>query len=296
MTEGFVFPELRPDGFVIGERTDLTNEQYHAGAGISSSGLKKALVSPLHYHDYYHLGGRDEGDGERSTALVEGSLFHSLTLEPDKVRDEYLIHDDLPDGRTKEGKAAREELRAKGEGKTLVSRSSFERITQMAKRARQHKIIDNLLTGGIAEHSIYWVDQTTGLLCKARPDYLIKDKRVIVDLKSTINAGDEDCSKHIFAFNYHVSAAWYLMGATAVYGEPYADFILAFQEKTRPFAINPFLVDQDTITLGMRLCQKGLKAIHAGIQSDFWPGYSNKIRPISLPRYAKASILKTLDR
>lgn len=290
--------EIPPAGFVIGERADLDNKAYHAGPGISSSALKLALVSPLHYHDYYHLGGREEAEAEqadRAAAFSEGSLFHSLVLEPNTVEGRYLIHDDLPDGRTKEGKAAREALRAEvaATKKEPISKEAFTRISEMAGRARSFPMVDALLRGGVAERSIFWIDEETGLLCKARPDYLLLDKGIITDLKSAADAADDQCSRHLFDFDYFVSAAWYLHGASKVYNRPFGDFVLLFQEKRRPFAPNIFQVDQEAINAGHLLCRKAIRTIHACIQSGKWPGYSDKIRPLALPPWALKKIKDT---
>ena len=54
MTAQFLYPDK--DGVLVAHDVgmlDLTNEQYHAGPGISKSKLDAIAISPLNYWDQY---------------------------------------------------------------------------------------------------------------------------------------------------------------------------------------------------------------------------------------------------
>src|SRR5690349_3941280 len=73
---------------------------YHAGPGISSTGIKEILKSPAHYKAY--LEGQEDTDAFRL-----GRLVHMRLLEPEAYVDSVVISPQV-DARTKEGKAIRD--------------------------------------------------------------------------------------------------------------------------------------------------------------------------------------------
>lgn len=82
-----------PAYFEPGRYADLPNSVYHGANGISSTMLKDARVSLLYYH------GRHVAKTivkENSAALSFGSLVHTLTLQPEKLADEFNIEPILP--------------------------------------------------------------------------------------------------------------------------------------------------------------------------------------------------------
>jgi len=84
-----------PAYFEPGRYVDLPNSVYHGANGISSTMLKDARVSLLYYH------GRHVAKTivkENSAALSFGSLVHTLTLQPEKLADEFNIEPILPPG------------------------------------------------------------------------------------------------------------------------------------------------------------------------------------------------------
>jgi len=61
---------------------DLTNEEYHAGEGLSSSALKVILRSAAHYNC-------PRVDRPKSKALTLGTAVHTAVLEPDEYVRNY---------------------------------------------------------------------------------------------------------------------------------------------------------------------------------------------------------------
>lgn len=74
----------------------------------------------------------------------------------------------------------------------------------------------------------------TGVLCKAKADYLNVEKGLIVDLKTTSNLANELCFRRTTAqFQYHLSAAFYQDGFQQATGKRLDFFIVAI-ESFRP--------------------------------------------------------------
>ena len=77
------------------------NKEYHASAPLSKSRLWEMRRSPQWFKF------REEHPDETKTeALITGSAFHKLVLEPDGFCDEFTVLHEDTDRRTKEGKKA----------------------------------------------------------------------------------------------------------------------------------------------------------------------------------------------
>ncbi|EAN4679326.1 exodeoxyribonuclease [Salmonella enterica] len=88
-------PATVPAYFEPGRYEGIPNKVYHGANGISSSMIKDARVSLMYYHGR-HVGRTIER--EETDALFFGTLVHSLTLEPEKFDDEYVVFPGVPMG------------------------------------------------------------------------------------------------------------------------------------------------------------------------------------------------------
>ena len=77
------------------------NKEYHASAPLSKSRLWEMRRSPQWFK--YKEKHRDE---VKTDALLTGSAFHKLVLDPDGFCDEFAVLPEGIDRRTKDGKAA----------------------------------------------------------------------------------------------------------------------------------------------------------------------------------------------
>ena len=264
--------------------TSLSNGAYHASAGISKSGLALMRKTPAHYAAKYIY---DRVDDEPSKAMVIGSAFHTLVLEPDKFSREYATAPKV-DKRTKAGKAEFEQFSLENAGKTLIDREDLDTITEMSRSIRAHTGASSLLElAGIAEESFYWIDEQTGHLCKCRSDWRIPDMRVIVDLKSTDDASPEGFARSIYKYTYHIQAAWYMGGISQTLADPHRTFIFIAVEKTAPYAVACYKLDADSIDMGRREADSLMRQYAWCKEHDIWPAYPDEIQEILLPRWAQ---------
>lgn len=275
---------------------DIPNETYHATHWAVSSSMLKTLVTqtPAHYWAKYLDPDRDPPAQKEEWSL--GSLFHSLVLEPDRdpARD-FILYEPV-DRRTKVGKAKWAELMEEVEGssKQLLSTEGWETAHSMALAARKTPLIDRMFSGGKAEVTIIWRDPGTGLILKARPDYIMPMK-AIADLKSCISAAPEDVAKAIYNWRYDIQNVHYIEGYEAAIGEPPQGFAFAFMEKSKPYAAAPYVLDGETLQLAKRAWLKALELLLRCMEQSQWPGYPEEITVVGAPEWAKRKMRESID-
>lgn len=259
----------------------ISNSQYHAGPGLSSSALKKLLLSGAHYQASLAR------PLEQTKEMVLGSLVHSLILEPEKVEQEYFIGE----FNVRRGKEYENALREAGT-RTVVSKEDFERAMALVEAFRIQALDHPDLNGtteellkGDKEHSYYWEDRSTGILCKCRPDN-ITPSGILVDVKSTKNAGFDSFQKDIVTYGYYLSAAFYLRGVEAVTGIAPKSFVIIAIETEAPFLVQIYKFGPLALEIGARHVNQALETFAEGVSTEIWQGYPKKVIELELPNWA----------
>ena len=258
---------------------NISNQDYHAGAGVSSSDLKYLLKSPLHYKYY------KSSPHEETPSMKLGTAVHTAVLEPERFLTDYLRAPEL-DKRTKAGKE--EWARLESSGKIILSNDDYQKVLDMSNNVLNHKLAGNLFKGGEAETSYYW-QQPVGLneiLCKCRPDYIkpLKGGDLILDLKTTRNGSYNAFRRQAFyELNYQISAAHYLTGYKAVTGREAQAFIFVTVENEPPYAVSIFRADTQFVIYGEMQCEQLYELYFNCASQDDWPGYPDEIQDLDLP-------------
>jgi exodeoxyribonuclease VIII len=264
---------------------DLTIEQYHNGPGISRSGIEAFKKSPLHYwHEYLNPDKEPEDKPEiitKQNALEFGNALHSYILEPQEFDKRYMVFE-KGDGRTKEGKAANELAKSLQNGRQLLCTKAFKQILDMERSLNNHPTAKNLISGGVYEKSLFWIDSDTGILCKARPDIWLSN--MIGDLKTTRSAAYKDFQRDIYGYGYHIQAGMISEALWALQGVNMMNFIYVPLEKEAPYASAVYKLDENAVNKGREEFKKILFEIKECMLSDTWPSYSDAT--IDLPAYA----------
>jgi len=250
----------------------LSNEQYHADPAVSASHLHAIAKSPQHYWSRFLDPQRQPV--EPTAAMRLGSLVHCAVLEPEELHKRYAVC--LPRN-TKAGKEMALELDAKGI--EAVTGSDMDLALAMAVSVRSHPVAAELLSVGLAEQSVWWDDAATGLRCKCRPDWI--NGLTIVDLKTTTDASGDTFARSVAQYRYHVQQAHYLQSHIA------DRFIFLAVEKHFPYAVGVYELDADAVAVGEQLRQSNLQAIANCKDAQAWPGYTDQIQTLSLPRWAQ---------
>jgi len=260
-----------------GRYADITLDQYHNECGgWSKSNLDKVHRSMAHYL----LKEKEETD-----SLSFGAAFHCAVLTPDLFDSEYVVAPKC-DMRTKIGKEAMAAFEAENRGKLFISESDFTAINRMTIAILDHPIAKDLFVGGDAEHSFFWHDEDTGLLCKNRPDYLRKDG-ICIDIKSTKNASYDEFKWDVKKYRYHVQNAYFVDGLAAN-GIEVKEFLFCAVESVPPYNVNVFTIDETSVSAGRAEYKEDLKTINKYYNTDEksrWAGYSPKVQVVSVPMW-----------
>lgn len=264
--------------------TNISNEEYHKGGGLSSSGLKLLTKSPAHYRVHRSI---------ETAAMIRGTAAHCAVFEPERFEQEYTVEPEV-NKRTKAGQAEIAALALTG--KIVLSRKDYADVLGMAEAVKNHSLAYALTTGGVAEQSVYWkqkveygVDNETKILCKCRPDYVksLKDDYVIVDLKTTTDARTGYFPRKAYwDYGYHISAAHYITGMTEAVGTPPREFIFVAVESEPPYGVIVYRASRLFVNSGIEENDRLYKLYASCLRSDEWPCYASVIHDMELPRGA----------
>lgn len=202
----------------------LDEDEYHAAAALSNSGIKNLLTSPMDFWARCPWLNPDFEPEEKNcwdigkaydARITEGEsafyMKYAPALEPDDypnaLRSANDLRQALADLGEKRGGSKPELIdrliaadsnmatavwdimlddHAKyHKGKTLLSRELITKIEISAAMIEKHPQLCRAFTGGYPQVSIFWADRDSGCPMKMRADYL--KTRAIVDLKTFSN-------------------------------------------------------------------------------------------------------------
>lgn len=264
---------------------ELSLEDYHRdivpGGSLSSSGARKLLdpgcPSQFDYDRKHPQGPKKE--------FEIGSAAHKLVLG----EGPELRRIDVADWRAKGAQAAGAEARA--EGAIPLKRDDYDQVHAMADALRRHSTASSLFdpTGGEPEKSLYWQDGETGVICRARPDWLPHPgpgRLIVPDYKTAAKVDRKSIQKAIRDRNYHAQAAWYLEGARHVgLCDDKAVFLLVFQVKAPPYHVVVVQVDALDLRIGHAKNQVARAIYRECAESGHWPAYGDDIEIVSQPEF-----------
>jgi exodeoxyribonuclease VIII len=265
----------------------MENADYHALTSVvSKSHLDLVARSPLHYWARYVDPKRVEP--EPTAAMLLGTAVHTLVLEADQFADRYVAAPEGIDRRYKAGKELFAEWEAQAAGRTVLTKADADLIQAMGRAVHGHPAAAYLLgLPGKAETTHMWTDEATGLECKCRPDWLLDDSSLIVDLKTTEDASPAGFSKSIANFRYHVQASWYLDGLERATGRRPEQFVFCVVEKRPPHAVAVYAADAEMVAAGQVTAARDMLLLAECRDADYWPAYSDQIETISLPAWMR---------
>lgn len=245
----------------------MTIKEYHKADGLSKTMMDQLAKSPAHLKSYM------EEEQKETEAMILGQVFHTLVLEPNKFEKEFAIAPEV-DKRTVQGKLEYGYFCQANEDKTIITRSQFDQVMKWVDAVRKHPVAKKLLSGkGENEVSIFWVDEETGEVCKARPDR-IKDG-YIIDLKTAVSAQPDEFQKNAYRLGYHRQAAWFEDAYRHTLGEP-KGFKFIVVEKTAPYCVMVYIADDFSKEIAAIENRKLLNTYHECKESGNWYGYDGK--------------------
>lgn len=262
----------------------LSASEYHQREiGVASkSALDRLHKTPSKYLAWV----KGEIDSDDDTeALAFGRAFHCALLEPDVFEQTHIVVPDFGDCRFKEAKANRDAWRRDNAGKVELSPKDERTILGMSRSVRKHPLAGAAIREGKSELTARWIDEETGLRCKARADYYVRDMAMIVDIKTTGDASARAFARSCTEYAYHRQDAFYRDGFIAL-DAPVDDFVFVAVEKKAPYDVAVHQVNEDGLALGRRSIRDDLATLKQCIERNHFPGYPEQITKLRLLPWA----------
>ena len=241
-----------------------------------------------------------------------GNALHVATFEPGRFADEFVT---LPDfGNLREtinkerfvaaiediiGKSIPNGVKIKKDDlltmaqeqgvKTVLEASEFDDVKGMGQAINDCFDAQFYVNSpGHCEVSCLWKDARSGIVCKGRFDKLatIRDRRIIVELKSTKDAREFPFGKDVANLFYHAQAAGYIEGHAAATGEKSEHVIIAV-ENSAPYCVAVWTLSDDALAVGLSHRQSWLNKYADCLATGDWPGYKAGVNVLDIPKYTK---------
>ncbi|MFA5340290.1 MAG: PD-(D/E)XK nuclease-like domain-containing protein [Clostridia bacterium] len=226
---------------------------------------------------------------EEKTQFDIGSAAHDFFLGG----EDAVIVFDYPDWRKKEAQEAKAEARA--QGKTPLLTHQFEEINSMVEvahaslltfEARGEKL--NLqIADGESELTYLWQEKETWF--RIRPDWINKERTIILDYKTTGQSADpEDYTGIISNTGLDIQDALYRRGVKAIEGtEP--DFYFLVQEVDAPYLCSFIELDMMFKDMGESKVNLGIKLWRQCMKSGVWSAYPTQLCTVEPKPWSLAS-------
>lgn len=315
---------LSRNGRVVSDAMD----KYLSYPAESSSLLKEALKSPRHY-----LIAKNQELKPKNTDHFElGTFCHAAFLEPskfDKVRVlpkanrstsegvctvirylwELLGQEQDADLTTMKIQPLREKAdallaQARNEGYTFIGEEDLRVIDVVRASYKTYGggILPRLLRYAIPETSMYGKDASTGLAVKIRPDAMILEENlgvnIIVSFKTTSASSVETFMRDCAKFRYELSEGMYLKVASQITGRQFTGTLMVMLQTVIPYQVAVFYWDAEDIEIGKYKYEQALDIVKQCRDAGRWPGFDAKaeagaygIIQCKLPDYIRAELL-----
>jgi hypothetical protein len=265
-------------GAIVSEHTQDPNApltmsflDYCALPGVNWSRLRLMDASPLHYHT---------STVEETDPMRLGRAAHSLTFEPETFGKLYTVW-----GQARNSNAWRD-FAAANAHLTILTAAQAERAVGMSEAVRRHPIAARYLDRGKAEQTLVWTDEATGLVCKARADFL-SYWCAVVDLKSAADLSERGFQSSAFKFGYPCQLAHYRNGAIASgIWEREPDCVVIAVESKPPYDVGVFRLDSAALDFGAAKVAELLAKVKACTERGEWPGRYPDEQAYVLPEWA----------
>ncbi|EEW3359058.1 exodeoxyribonuclease VIII [Escherichia coli] len=259
----------------------ISNENYHAGPGVSKSQLDDIADTPA----LYLWRKNAPVDTTKTKTLDLGTAFHCRVLEPEEFSNRFIVAPEF-NRRTNAGKEEEKAflMECASTGKTVITAEEGRKIELMYQSVMALPLGQWLVeSAGHAESSIYWEDPETAILCRCRPDKIIPEFHWIMDVKTT--ADIQRFKTAYYDYRYHVQDAFYSDGYEAQFGvQPTFVFLVASTTiECGRYPVEIFMMGEEAKLAGQLEYHRNLRTLADCLNTDEWPA----IKTLSLPRWAK---------
>jgi hypothetical protein len=158
---------------------------------------------------------------------------------------------------------------------------------RLADAVRSHPAAARLIEVGRREEIIEWVDEETGIKCKARVDFI--SPFYVLDLKSTRHTTIRAINADFARYLYHGQLAFYHDGAITARRipreMPEGPYTIAVQT-VEPHDVVPGRLMREDLEKGRALYRSLLRRYAACQAAEYWPGLAADVIDLDLPAWA----------
>ena len=210
-----------------------------------------------------------------------GKVAHSLFLEGiDKV--EVLNYDDW---RKKEAQILRDDARKND--RIPLLKKQYDSVIELVEAAHKALFESELqLDLGMGDSELTYIWREDEAWCRVRPDWISKDRKIILDYKTTGSSADPDAFvKSIISYGYDVQESFYRRGVKSVEGKA-PKFFFMVQETSEPYLCSFIALPPMFQSLGEQKVNWGLDIWRRCMETNRWPAYPNKVCFVDVPAWA----------
>lgn len=276
---------------------DVPEGKYHAdpvahewgSLSVTSAAL---LVPPRPAAKFDHA----RRNGKLPTKSMKlGTLAHALTfgtpVGPIAVLDF--------ENRTRNKVFIKAEKEALDAGLQVVLRKEWDEAQAIAAAVHANPTAAGLLAGADCEVSGFWVDAEFGIWLRMRMDAhsLQWPMPTIVDLKTSADASEEGFAKSMADYGYVRQEVQYREGLAACLGcDPGdIDFVFVVVESEPPYLTATYRPHEQDIDRAVHQLRATRERFRHCSESGIWPGYSQEIETLELPRYKRQQMERDLN-
>ena len=255
----------------------MTEADYRKALGLSQSSLKLFHKSPAHY-----LSSTEE-QAEPTDAMILGSVFHAMMLQPDEAKNLYAVKLKV-DGRSKEGKTYNENFAMENAGKFIINEAQEAQLIEMCKSILAHPKASQLLADSdFKELPVFGTYPTPygDVRLKGLIDAYDSENGIINDLKTCEDASPEGFKKAIWDRRYDlqdVQYGWLLENAGRVVNQ----FNFICVEKKPPYAVAVYSISPQSLLKSAGRWEDLVIEFGSCMKSGVWKAYSDEIVELSL--------------
>ncbi|OMC00339.1 hypothetical protein A5733_04305 [Mycobacterium sp. NS-7484] len=255
----------------------VPEDVYHGDRdSLSSTGARRLLEVTPHRWRY------EQDNPPRSSAAMDfGTAVHTLVLGTGAP----LVDTGYDEWRSNDAKNRVAEIR--DEGGVPMRPKEYAAAHAAAENLRNHTQVRRWLSTGEPELTVYYHDEVTGVMLRARLDWVhwIDDHTVLIlDLKKSRAPGPRQFEHSALEYGYHCQQPWY-QAALAAHGirSAFVFGVICDQPPYEPYVVE--LPDR-AVELGAARNRRAIDLYAACRESGEWPSHGDHIHPIDLPGWA----------